>query len=419
MQTKIDGHALLLIELYLFLVVSAFVNFGIIPSSVLYIFDLINLMVFIVSFKHVRTAFSCMKWQLTLVEILLLYCFVSAAISFVAPQYVMWELNAVFRVFVFLFIWVSVCSLEDLKGLLRILYRIQILNFLAACIEFFSLGLQGDNCGGLFGIVSGCNAYTNIYLCVVCGYAMNSYLSHDGVKSAGLILSCLAALVVATLGEIKFFYFEFVIMLLVSTLSNKFTIKTILTIAFSVVILAFGLSLLSVYYPASYELLFDVDAIAAYDDGSHYATSGYGISRSAPVSQIDTIIFSNDVSEKAFGMGFGSAAVSSVDFFATPFYRDYGYLRYYYSPIAMIYVQIGWVGIILYFSFFFCMTYYAISLRARFRSASPGLYGFTLVVLAMFILNCFYNASSRASIAILWAVVLSATVFISQLKQGN
>lgn len=419
MSTKIDGRFMLKLELYLFLVASALVNFNLLPTSALYLFDVINLFVCLVCFKRCRIAFSGAKWIVTIIDILLLYNLISAAASTTLIQYVMWELNAVFRIFIFLFIWVAVCRLEDLKEFLHMLYRFQILNFLFACVEFFIMGLQGDNCGGLFGIVSGCNSYANIYLCIVCGYAMNSYLAHGRVNIASLIATCLMSLAVATFSEIKFFYFEFVIILIVSLLANRFSRKTALLVVAGAALLAVGLNLLSIYYPESYELLFDVEAMAAYDDGSQVATSGYGISRSAPIPQVNAMFFSSDDVEKMFGMGFGSATVSSIDFFASSFYHEYDYLRYYYSPIAMIYIQTGWIGLILYLSVFVCMIIYTIHLRSRFKRFASDLYGFTLVMQAIFVSNCFYNATSRASIAILWAVVLSATVFVGGLSKCN
>lgn len=416
LSTRIDGRTLLIIELYSFIVISSLVNFALLPASSLYIFDVINIVAYIACFKKCRAAFSNMKWFLTFIDFLVIYCIASAVLSLTEPQYVIWELNAVLRLFVFLSMWSAFCEISDLKNFLSVLYNVQLFNLLFAFVQFFVLGLKGDNCGGLFGNISGCNAYTNIYLCIVCGYAMNSFLARGEVGLIGVGFTSLISLCVATFSEIKFFYFEFLLILVVSLWSNRFTIKTIALTVFGMVALVLGLQFLATYYPDSYDLLLDSEAMMAYDDGSQVATSGYGISRSSPIPQIDEIFFNNDSIERVFGLGFGSAAVSSIEFFSTPFYRHFGFLRYYYSPVAMLYLQCGWVGVIVYFLVFASLLFCAIGFRTIFREVSPGLYGFAISMIFIFCSNCFYNATARSFSALLWAVVLSAPVLLSKCK---
>lgn len=419
LSIRIDKRLVVKGELYMFIAMSALVNFSLLPASSLYVFDVVNVAVYVTCMKQCRRVFSEIKWLLTLVDVFLIYCLISAVCSLTAPQYVIWELNAVLRVFIFLSIWSAVCGLDDLSGFLSVLYKAQIVNFLFASCQFFVLGLQGDNCGGLFGIISGCNAYTNIYLSVVCGYAMSSYLSRRRVKIAGLILTCVMSFCVATFSEIKFFYFEFVIILISSLWMNRFSVKTAVLTVLGLAALVAGLQFLAIYYPDSYELLFDAEALEAYDDGSQVATSGYGISRSTPIPQIDELFFRDDDIERVFGFGFGSATMSSIGFFATPFYNVYGYLRYYYSPVAMIYLQLGWLGIILYFFIFIAIAVYTLRLKNVFRGVAPELYGFAISMVLIFIANCFYNGTARSAAALLWAVVLSAPVLASKLRNTS
>lgn len=111
-----------------------------------------------------------------------------------------------------------------------------------------------------------------------------------------------------------------------------------------------GLAALAVYFPDSYEMLFDTKQMMSYDDGSNVATSGYGISRSGAIKQIDELFFHGDTFDQIVGYGFGSATMSSIEQFCSPFYWTYGWLRYYYSQIAMLYLQNGYVGLALYFA---------------------------------------------------------------------
>lgn len=44
---------------------------------------------------------------------------------------------------------------------------------------------------------------------------------------------------------------------------------------------------------------------------------------------------------------------------------------------------------------------------------------FTVAVTVLFVMNCFYNASSRSYAALLWAVCLAAPFLVSQKGEDN
>ena len=178
-----------------------------------------------------------------------------------------------------------------------------------------------------------------------------------------------------------------------------------------------GLTTLSIYFPDSYEMLFDTSQTASYDDGSNVATSGYGISRAGAIGQIDTLFFQGDTLSQLLGYGFGSTTMSSIEQFCSPFYWAYGWLRYYYSPIAMLYLQNGYVGLFFYFALMITPCLIAVHNSKALRVEGNRFWlTFTIVVTFLFVMNCFYNASSRSYSALLWAVCLAAPFIV--LRKG-
>ena len=166
-------------------------------------------------------------------------------------------------------------------------------------------------------------------------------------------------------------------------------------------------------------MLFDAKQMMSYDDGSNVATSGYGISRFGVIAQIDDLFFYGDASDRIVGYGFGSATMSSIEQFCSPFYWTYGWLRYYYSQIAMLYLQNGYVGLVFYFSLMLTPCLIAVRKRKELEASGNRFWlTFTVAVTLLFVMNCFYNASSRSYAALLWAVWLAVPFVVSR-KGGD
>lgn len=421
LNKRFDTAAFLRIEIPVLIIIQFLTNSGYLATSVTYVFDLVNIVLLIFNANRIRGFFREHNGYSLL---LICYCILavgSGLVGGVSPLCIGWELVSQLRIPLYIMLAAAFWTIEDLKSVLRFLYKIQPLNALFAVIEYFVFGLTGDSCGGLFGINAGSNMLLNMYLIFVSATGCCGYLS--GAKSRqgaiSLALTLVASFFVATLAEIKFFYFEAAAIIVVAVFLGKKNAKLATAIALFVSACFVGLAALAVYFPDSYEMLFDTKQMMSYDDGSNVATSGYGISRSGAIKQIDELFFHGDTLDQIVGYGFGSATMSSIEQFCSPFYWTYGWLRYYYSQIAMLYLQNGYVGLALYFALMLAPCLIAVRNRKQLEASGGRFWlAFTVAVSLLFIMNCFYNASSRSYAALLWAVCFTAP-FVPLQKGGH
>ena len=421
LNKRLDTAAFLRLEIHALIIIQFLTNAGYVTTSITYVFDLVNIALLMFSARKVHGFFREHNGYSIL---LICYCILAIGSGLgggVSPLCIGWELVSQIRVPLFIVLASTFWTIDDLTLVLRFLYKIQPLNVLASIVEYFAFNLTGDSCGGLFGTSAGSNMLLNMYLIAVCTIACCSYLSDDNnkVKDFSLALTFLASFFVATLAEIKFFYFEAVVIVFAAVALGKKSAKLVIALVLFVAACVVGLVVLSVYFPDSFEMLFDVEKMLSYDDGSNVATSGYGISRVGAISQIDSLFFHGDIIDRIVGYGFGSATMSSIDAFCSPFYWAYGWLRYYYSPIAMLYLQNGYIGLAFYLALMVmpCL----IALRNQNAKKTTGdrfWLSFTVAITLLFIMNCFYNASSRSYAAILWAAFFTVP-FVALRKRVN
>lgn len=421
LNKRFDTAAFLRWEIPALILVQFLTNAGYLATSVTYVFDLANIALLIFNAKKISGSFHEHNGYGLL---LICYCLLAIGSGLgggVSPLCIVWELISQLRIPLFIMLASAFWTIDDLKSVLRFLYRIQPLNAIFAFAQYFVFNLTGDCCGGLFGTNAGSNMLLNMYLVFVSAIGCCGYLS--GAKSRqgalSLALTLVASFFVSTLAEIKFFYFEAAVIIFIAVLFGKKNAKLATAITLFVAACLVGLSALAVYFPDSYEMLFDTKQMMSYDDGSNVATSGYGISRFGAIAQIDELFFYGNVLDRVVGYGFGSATMSSIEQFCSPFYWTYGWLRYYYSQIAMLYLQNGYVGLVFYFALMLMPCLIAVRKHKELEASGNRFWlAFTVTVTLLFVMNCFYNASSRSYAALLWAVCLAAPFVISR-KGGD
>ena len=408
LYTKLDVPTLLKFEIVALIFLQFFTNAGLMPSAIVYCLDVINVLLLVFGVRKVANGLSSYYGYAMLLVCYVVFAVITGVGSLTSPLCIGWELLQQLRIPLFVVLALAYWTYEDVYAVLRFLFRLQPLNIAFALVEYFLLHLTDDSCGGLFGIATGSNMMLNIYLVVVCVFACSNFLGPEKrISLPSLVLTLLSSFIVASLAEIKFFYLEAAIILALSFLVGKKSFRAFVLVAVFTAAFAVGLVALAAYFPDSYEMLFDIDELVAYDSGENVATSGYGISRSAPILQLDSLFFSTgNPIDKLVGFGFGSATMSSIPQFCSPFYFVYGWLKYYYSPIAMLYLQNGYLGLV----FYLLILLYPIGVALRRYSKiseRPCVLVFSIGVGAMLAINLFYNGGARSYAAILWAVCLA------------
>ena len=110
--------------------------------------------------------------------------------------------------------------------------------------------------------------------------------------------------------------------------------------------------------------------------------------------------------EHIFGIGLGSAIDNQFPFLDTSFFNKYRYLNFNWFSFQNLFLQTGWLGIILYVSFFGSLLIY--NLRNKYKAPAQYryLYDITITITLICILTIWYNATLRIFYATVPYVVL-------------
>jgi hypothetical protein len=285
----------------------------------------------------------------------------------------------------------------------------QVVNCIFVAFEYLILNKKNDYLGGMFGVEHGCNGSLNIYLVIICAYAICRFATKNAslIKVALIILS---SVVIAGLSEIKFFYIELAVIILLFVLINRLSFKNVVAIIIGAVALY-----------VAYKVMFSVNNDSLYvftnlDNLKDYSSNDYGntrISRTAPISQINTWFFGSNKKYQLFGYGFGACEESkSFSWANSSFASVYGTLQYRNLSASMLYIELGWTGLIA-FTLIFVFAFFLIQSKKKYCKQNIQLAIFSQIICVMAIMNMWYNSEIRLSIAYLtYLSIAGATICI-------
>jgi uncharacterized membrane protein len=409
MNLKIDVRNFLAFEFLALIAMKILSDFGVIPQAFYYVFDFINFFLIILSLNRISSERGLGRYTLFPVLALAVFFAVSAVINLVDPGCAFWEFFIDFRLFGVMILVCLVWDYDIWWSFIDLLYKLQWLNALLAGFEFFALGLIQDNIGGMFGMVAGCNGPLNVYLCLVCSYAISQYVAlgrRGKVSLVSLLLTCICSIAIAAIAEIKFFYFELVVLAILLVLFNRPTKRTIGIVAIICAAIVIGMYIFSILMPSQFAEMIDLDALLAEADNSNVST-GYGVSRINAISQLDALFFHGDSMLALLGMGFGSATPGmGSGLLVSRFYEAYGFLKYDYLQLPTFFLQVGFVGMILYMTAVVSPVVQGFRDRKYIEPSVRWVLGLGLTFSVLFFVNCFYMSTMRTQFAFLWALAL-------------
>lgn len=312
-------------------------------------------------------------------------------------QYI-WGFRNYFRYYIFFTLCISYVKLKDFECMMNIFYKLLIINVPISTYQVFIKGADRDHAGGLYGFVSGSNGYMNIFLIVVCTYYLLRYFKNlCSLKKLTIVL--VSCFYLTVLGEIKVFFVEFVIILFISMILSKISMKKIIIIMFSVIIVFIANNYLNKINNYSY--LGDKSGFFSYENIKEYLgrDSGYDgvgdLNRFTAIQQLDEKFFQNDTLGKVFGKGLGSADYTqAIEVFKSEFYIQYNYLHYQWFSHAFMFIENGYFGVLIYCLFFIVVLFQGISIR-KFSEKSKFYSDFIIIMVVMTIINFIYNISLR------------------------
>lgn len=279
--------------------------------------------------------------------------FVYTALTYIVQYqsiwYYLWGVRSNFRFFVAFFAFVMFLKAEDVTYYFKAFDLLFWVNVAVSLVQFFTLGLDGDHLGGIFGVEKGSNGYSVIFFVVMLTRSILSYL--DKKESLGVFLwKSAAVLLIAALAELKFLFAMFLMIVVLATLFTSFTWRKFWLIVG-------GFSAVAVF-AAVLEMLFpNFEGFLSWEYFLEAATTDKGYTSSGDMNRLNAIPIINEEWltngwERLFGMGLGNCDSAGYDFLVTPFHETYGHIHYDWFSYAFLYLETGWIGLAFYYGFF-------------------------------------------------------------------
>lgn len=305
--------------------------------------------------------------------------------------YYLWGVRNNFRGYVAFFAFVVFLKKEDIEYYYKMFDVLFWINVAVSLVQFFYLGLTQDFLGGIFGAEKGSNGFSIVFFTIMLTRSILLYLDKKESLFAFLIKS-VAALLVAALAEIKFFFFLFIIIVLLAMLFTKFTWRKVWTIVGGLAaVMGFALLL---------ESLFGFEGFLSWDFLLDYTTSDEGYTGRGDINRLNAISIINDQWLKngwlqLFGLGLGNCDSAGFEFLTTPFFESYGDMHYTWFYHAFLYLETGWIGLILYYGFFVYIFFAVLKIEKRSGSDVKNACRLARILTICSVILSIYNISMR------------------------
>lgn len=377
------------------------------PSILTYLTDVVLIYMLLTNIKIICST-SCMK-EMTILKFFVGMFLVVAVISALlnisdnTPFRLVWATRNTGRTFFFLFSCVALLSIEDVHKIFRIFDYILFLNLFLCSWQFWVQGLWCDVVGGVFGTYYGCIAYVQLHLCFVTAYHLSAYFKKQE-KASKLMLILGICLYLAVITELKIYFVELVIFVLVGAIINGLSLRNMIMMVGCFLALVIGMNYMTTILPDAAAMLNPEELIANLTSEKGYTNSG-DLSRFTAVQTLQKMFFSDDFLKQLFGFGFGNCEASSFSIFNTPFYVKYEHLNYRWFTVAMVYLETGAAGLFAFYGSLVSCLFVGIFKGRNLKK--DVLWSTGMIAIVAVVINTIYNSSFRTEAGYLTAFGLS------------
>lgn len=297
--------------------------------------------------------YRCGNWKVgataCLTGVFLLFTGAVYGFRYQSGLYYLWGMRNTFRFYAAFFAFACFLTAEDSRRYLKILDMLFWVNALVSVWQFFVLGLAGDFLGGIFGVQKGGNAYTNLFFIIITAKSLVFYLEKRE-SFLSLVAKCLTALAVAAMAELKFFFVEMIVILLLAVCLTGPSRRKLWIVLGGLGAVFCGAALLTCLFP-EFEGWFSADWLVGNALSDKGYTSAGDLNRLNAIHQINRR-WLRTAGQRLVGLGLGNCETSTFALLNTPFFRDFGEMHYTWIGYAFLYLETGWIGLGLYLSFF-------------------------------------------------------------------
>ena len=420
----INPKIILICNLFYSMFIKYIITISNIPYAVNYISDLLNVFVIIsiIYYIFVRRSLKFHK-HFKVLCLFLGILFVFHILGFIINDYsilqLFWGMRNLYRFYIFLFGCIIFLTKEDIYSIFEVFLELIPYCLILCFIQLFILHNHPDNVGGIFGVDKGCNGYLNIYLCLTMIYALFNFYNHRfSIKKLGIISILL--ITIALLSELKYFYIEFVLFIVIYYILFDRNKKANLKYVFGGFIVIFSMIiLLYILYP-DFNNFFSLDYMYYYLFERGYSLGEGQLNRLTCIQQL-TQGYITEPLNQWIGIGLGNADTSNFSFLNSNFYQLYGVqLSYTWFMLAMLFIETGYIGIILYllpFVYILCVSVKEnISLLNNKKNAD---FIFCALMIFAVFMQFFYNSSLRNEAAYMIYFGISLFFVLNKEKLGR
>lgn len=325
-------------------------------------------------------------------------------VQYQSGLYYLWGFRNNFRFYAAFFAFAAFLDATDIDAFFRTVDKLFWLNVFVSLFQFFVTGLNQDLLGGIFGVEAGVNGYTNMFFVIVLTHSLVLCFEKKESQKA-CISKFLAAFWIAALAELKFFFVEAMLILVLSALLTNFSWRKFWIVAGGIAAVFSFAALLVIIFP-------NFAGFLSIDWFRETALSDKGYTSSGDLNRLTAITRSNELwlthwSQRIFGLGLGNCDTSNFAIVNTPFYEQYGHMHYTWMVHAIMYLETGYIGLIFYFGFF-VLVYLAIrKIERQSEGIAKSYCRMSKIVTICCPLIAVYNASLRGESAYMAYFVLA------------
>ena len=399
---------------------STFIELLKLPSVIKYTVDIAVVVVFFIFLVKQKKNKNCNFLKL-FVFLFSFYCIINGLLKFQSLVYILWGIRNNFRFYIFFFACIYFLDAENIDDLFSKLDKVFYIHIIILFIQFLVLGYNRDNLGGLFGVRTGCNSWLNIFNVIVVSYSIIMYLNnkYDFKKT---LLNCVLALISAAMAELKFFFVEFIVIAILSSLITKFTWKKFAIIIGTFFGIILTINLLVYIFPEWSDTM-SIQGLL------EVAMSDKGYTSSGDMNRLTFVNMSNQILDRygmphITGFGLGNCEYSdSITWLQTPFFQQYEFTHYTWLSLPFMYLENGYIGLLFYLGFFVVVFFYSYMLGKR-NKFEKYYFQITMIISVMSILISIYNVSMKMDCAYMMYFMLSIPFIImssrkKQQYEGN
>lgn len=336
--------------LFICRIISGFTGF----MTISYVEDVITILLFVCIMKKSQAG---IKHPMSIFLLLFfLYWTMSFLFSPADGAYLyIYEIRAFFRFYIVLIASYNFLNRNDFENIMNIFDKIILVHFILSEMQIFVFHATSlDAVGGVLGTIYG---YANIgsHMIMALSFIITLYRYLEKKESIRWsFLKIAMVLILSVQIEIKSFIFEAaVIVVLMFCYYGKLRIRTGLIILVAVI----AVPMLATYYLTNFNYdIANIEGILEYLD-SGYAGNLEAIGRTDGFEKILEKCFDNKVSLAIFGFGAGSVGTENLVYMTKGMNLEY-------FTYAKIFFNLGFIGIILFYTPFIVAIIKAIKMRA-------------------------------------------------------